>query len=242
MAHVKYGNRGSKGLRFSHWNLGSAQLQNKMCEIEAAVSRVKPAVFGISEANLHSDIDLSTVQIQGYSLLTVTAKTLQNPTIKMSRVVVFLSDTVSGKLREDLMDDDFSSVWVELSTPGINKKILVSNVYRDHQWMNQGQDKSSKSDTAVLQRWLVFLSQWRRALSSGAEVHALGDFNINSSKLSEQNGAQQQPIVNKLLEQIVPLGVSQCAPPAPGHLKETREGSLQGWIITGQTGQINCRK
>ena len=27
-AHIMYGNRGSKGLRFSHWNLGSAHLQN----------------------------------------------------------------------------------------------------------------------------------------------------------------------------------------------------------------------
>ena len=151
------------------------------------------------------------MQIPGYSLLT--AKALQNPTIQMSRVVVYLSDTVSGKLREDLMDDGFSSVWVELSTPGANKKILVSNMYRDHQWMNQGQDKSSKTDVAVMQRWLVFLDQWSRALKSGAEVHALGDFNINSNTLSINNGKQQQHLVDKLLEHIVPLGASQCAPP-----------------------------
>ena len=86
----------------------------------------------------------------------------------MSRVVVYLSDTVSGRIRDDLMDDNFSSVWIELSTPGAKKKILVSNMYRDHQWINQGPDKSSKSDTVVMQRWLMYLSQWSRALSSGA--------------------------------------------------------------------------
>ena len=109
-----------------------------MCEIEAAIARVKPAVFGIGEANLHSYTDLETVQIQGYRLLT--AKTLQNPTIQMSRVVVYISDNVSGGIREDLMDNDFSLVWVELGTPGAGKKILVANIYRDHQWMNQGQE------------------------------------------------------------------------------------------------------
>ena len=210
LAHILYGNRGSKGLRFSHWNLGSAQLQNKMCEIETAIARVKPAVFGISEANLHSYTDLETVQIQGYRLLT--AKTLQNPTIQMSRVVVYISDSISGRIREDLMDDDFSSVWVELGTPGAGKKILVANIYRDHQWMNQGQDKSSKSDASVMKRWLVYLDQWTKALDSGSEVHALGDFNINSNTLLGKNGSQQQPLVNKLLQKIVPLGVSQCAP------------------------------
>ena len=141
---------GSKGLKFTHWNLGSAHLQNKICEIEAAVKKVKPDVFGISEANLHNGTDIETVQIQGYRLFT--AKTMQNPALQMSRVVVYLSESMSGRLREDLMDKNFSSVWIELSTPRSGKKILISNIYRDHQWMNQGQDKTSKSDDAVKQR------------------------------------------------------------------------------------------
>ena len=206
--HIKNGNRSSKGIKLAHWNLGSAHLQNKMCEIERAVSLVKPAVFGISEANLHHTTDLSTVQIPGYRLFT--AKTLQNPTIQMSRVVVFLRDDISGTLRSDLMDDDFSSIWIELSTPN-SKKILVSNVYRDHQWMNQGQDKTSKSDDAVKQRWIVYLDQWTRAHATGAEIHCIGDFNIDSTKLTSSSG-NNQPLVDKLLRTVLPLGMSQCAP------------------------------
>ena len=219
--HILFGNRGSKGLRFTHWNLGSAHLQNKICEIEAAVKKVKPDVLGISEANLHSATDMNTVQIQGYKLFT--AKTLQNPDIQMSRVVVYLNESMSGKLREDLMDKNFSSVWIELSAPGSRKKILISNIYRDHQWLNQGQDKTSKSDGAVLQRWNVYLDQWSRALVSGEEVHALGDFNIDSNKLGSKGGLHQ-PLVDVLLQKVVPFGVSQCAP----SLTWTPQGNQRG--------------
>ena len=116
----------------------------------------------------------------------------------MTRVVVYLKEGMSGKLRDDLMDDDFSSVWLELSTPGAGRKILISNIYRDHQWLNQGHDKSSKSDEAVLHRWKTYVDQWTRALASGAEVHSLGDFNIDSNKL-DSKGGQHQPLVDILL-------------------------------------------
>ena len=175
------------------------------------MSRVKPAVFGVSEANLHSSADLSLVQLPGYRLLT--ANTLENPRLQMSRVVVYLRDGVSGTVREDLMCEDFSSIWIELSVTGSEKKILVSNVYRDHQWMKQGADKSSKSDEAVMSRWRKYLGQWERALESGAEVHCIGDFNLDSARL-QGNSGQQQPLVDALLHQVIPHGVTQCAPGA----------------------------
>ena len=84
-------------------------------------------------------------------------------------------------------------------------------MYRDHQWMNQGQNKTSKSDEAVMQRWVIYLDHWCRALDSGAEVHCLGDLNIDSKKLNTHAG-QHQSLVNMLLSEIVPLGECQCAP------------------------------
>ena len=163
----------------------------------------------MSEANLHQTTDLSLVQLPGYRL--ITASTLKNPRIQMSRVVGYLEEGMSGTVREDLMCDDFSSIWVELSVPGKAKKILVSNIYRDHQWMKQGADKRSKSEEAVMARWQKYLLQWRSAVETGAEVHCLGDFNIDSTRLLSCSG-NQQLLVKALLQQMVPLGVSQCAP------------------------------
>ena len=221
---MKNGNRASRGIKIAHWNLGSAELQNKMCEIEAAVEKVKPGIFGISEANLSKNTDLKLVQLEGYKLLT--AKTLKNPNIGMSRVVVYLSETLAGKLREDLMSEDFSSIWVELGVPG-SKKILVSNVYRDHQWMNQGVDKTSKSPQAVMERWMGFLDQWKRALETGSEVHSIGDFNIDSQTLLTSKGPQKQ-LADRLVKEIVPLGVTQCAPGATWTPQGSQRGQKSG--------------
>ena len=124
LGHALNGNRRSKCLKFAHWNLDSALLQYKLCEIEATIAQVKPSILVISESNLRSTTDLNTVQIPGYQLFT--AKPLQNPIIEMSCVVVYMSNDISGSLREDLMVDDFLSIWVELNTSKNSKKILVS--------------------------------------------------------------------------------------------------------------------
>ena len=52
--------------------------------------------------------------------------------------MVLLSEGMLGKIREDLMSEEFSIIWIELSVPGYSKKVLVSfNICCDHQWLNQ---------------------------------------------------------------------------------------------------------
>ena len=116
------GNKNSKGYKLSQWNCGSAFLENKMPELEAAVARVKPTIFCVSESNVRSSVDRNSVQIPGYKLLT--SKTIVNP---LSRVVVYLDSEVRGKVREDLMDSAFSSIWIELGAG--DKKIIVGCAY-----------------------------------------------------------------------------------------------------------------
>ena len=93
--------------------------------------------------------------------------------------------------------------------------------------MNQGEDKSSKSDKAVMSRWRTYLQQWERALESGAEVHSMGDFNLDSGKL-DSNSGRQQPLVDALLQQLVPLGVTQCAPAATWTPQGGQRGQPEG--------------
>ena len=108
LVHMLEGNRNSKGYKLTQWNCGSAFLENKMPEVEAAVAKFKPTVFCVSESNLRSTTDQSEVQIPGYKLLT--SRTILNPNLKMSRVVVYLDKSVKGKIREDLMVPNFSSI------------------------------------------------------------------------------------------------------------------------------------
>ena len=138
-----------------------------MAEVEAAVARV-------SESNLRVTIDTAKVQIPGYRLFT--SKTITNSALNMSGAVVYLDNNVKGKLREDLMDSNFSSIWIEL---GSGKKTLLSGcLYREHEFMKQG-DNSSLSNEEQDLRWNIFIQQWKTALDTGAEVNTFGDFNIN---------------------------------------------------------------
>ena len=202
-AHITNGNR-QEGIKLTHWNAGSKFMENKMMEVESVVSQLSPSILGISESNLKNSHDLAKVQLPGYQLFT--SNTLHNPQLKISRVVVYVKDELNCTLRQDLMDDSFSSIWVEVKTG--RQKFLVANIYRDHQYMNQATNDSLDMEQQLV-RWVVFLEQWNRALATGLEVHTLGDYNICSMNIHQQNG-EKQCLVDALLTRILPEGVTQC--------------------------------
>ena len=81
-----------------------------------------------------------------------------------------------GKVRDDLMSDEFSSIWLELGLPG-KKKFLVCQIYREWQYLGQADD-TSKSLSEQMSRWCIFLDHWEKALATDKEVIVLGDFNL----------------------------------------------------------------
>ena len=177
LARYKFGNKRQNGLKIGHLNMGSAYLSNKMNEIENLVSNYTPHVFGISESNFKSDHNKEDVQLPGYQLFL--ANTLNNAMLNISRIAVYVhEDVVKPKLRTDLMNDTFSSIWLELGLKR-QKKILVCNIYREWQYLGQGDDHSSLSIEEQNNRFIQFLDQWEAAIDTGLEIHVLGDFNIN---------------------------------------------------------------
>ena len=200
------GNRQNRGVKLVHWNAGSAHLHNKMHDIEKVISDYHPHVIGISESNLRMDHDLQDVQLQEYEL--VTSKTLENPELNISRVVCYKHQSIVGKVRDDLMSDEFSSIWLELGLPNKNK-FLVCQLYREWRYMGQA-DRGDHSNTIEQQmrRWVVFMDQWDRALATGKEVIVMGDCNIDHQKFNKAGALQ--PLVDVMMERIFPQGVVQC--------------------------------
>ena len=206
------GNRKNAGIKISSWNKGGGYLQNKMPEIKNILNSLDPHILGISEAELKSTQDQNLIQIDDYILHT--CPTITNPNLMTSRVVVYTHKSLVVKPRPDLMCDTFSSVWMEVGLPN-HKKFLVANVYREWQLPNQAGDRSSLSVQEQLNRWMVFLDQWERALNSGLEVHVLGDINLNhcnwtaQSLPSSNQTSRLKPLINALFSKILPHGVSQ---------------------------------
>ena len=212
--HTINGNRAnsSKGLRLATWNPGPAHLVNKISEIESVIQTSKPHLLVISEANLKKVHDLTRVQIPGYELFT--AGTLNNIDLNISRLVIYKHESVTAKLREDLMSADIDSIWMQLGFKG-HKKIIVGGLYRVWQNMYQS-DNSSLSIESQLQRWRNFLTQWEDAMKDGQETIVLGDFNLDwfsSMDPDPQRGAQAyrlRPLMEEFKTRIMPLGVVQC--------------------------------
>ena len=142
-----------------------------MDELEQVVSDIHPHVLGISEANFKKGHSLEDVQIQDYEL--ILSKTFENENLEVSRVVCYKHASMVGKVRDDLMSESFSSIWLELGLPR-KKKFLVCQLYREWQYMGQ-EDDSSRSIPEQLARWTIFLDQWNKALATGKEVNVMGD-------------------------------------------------------------------
>ena len=174
-AHYKFGNRKKNGIKILHWNAGARHLKNKINDIENVISSYRPAILGISEGNFKKEHNLEDVQIENYSLYF--SETLNNPDLNISRVVVYVHNDIAVKLRKDLMNDSFSSIWLEINLPR-KKKFLVCQCYREWQYMGQDDD-SSHSIEAQFSRWDGFLKQWEKALNTDLECHTLGDMNLN---------------------------------------------------------------
>ena len=227
-ARYTYGNKSSKGIKLCHWNAGSAHLENKISEIEKLISDYNPHLLGISESNLFKNHCMDNCRIKDYDL--ITSMTLNNEALQYSRVVVYKHNSLVVKVREDLMSDKFSSIWLEVGFPG-KSKILVCNAYREWQYLAQS-DHSSLDISEQLARWILFLEQWEKALETGKECIVMGDFNLdflkfNSSDLQTHGQTYRlKPLEGELFSRVVPHGVNKCVVGA------TRQGTL-GQADTG---------
>ena len=183
IAKVTYGNRNKNGIKICQWNAGGGFLVSKQAELNNIVNDIRPHVFGITESGFKKTHNKEDVEIQDYTLLF--SNTLENPILEISRSCVYVHKDLTYKLRNDLMCDKFSSVWVELGKPR-QKKILICIVYRDWQYVNQP-DESSHTVAAQLERWCCFLEQWEKAISSEREIIVTGDMNINFLNWCDDN-------------------------------------------------------
>ena len=208
-----FGNRKSAGIRICHWNKGGSHLKNKMQEVRNIVGEVHPHILGLSEANFIKDHDHNLVQIQDYDLHLPLSHA--DPDLNCSRIVAYTHKSLVAKLRSDLMSSEFSSIWLEVGLPR-QKKFLVCQIYREWQLVNSNLENSSNRVDHQLSRWLVFLDQWEKALSTGLEVHVVGDVNLDHCNWTLQNlppssqTRKLRPLIHEIFTRILPEGVSQC--------------------------------
>ena len=238
-ARYKYGNKKKQGLRLCHWNKSNSSLLKKMPEIRNIVSRYRPHLLGISEANCHKNQDTSLFSIKDY-------KTFLGPASNngMIRILLYVHKDISVNLRPDLMSPDLSSIWVEAGFKH-NKKILINRFYRE--WQKLGV-ADSVSIPEQLIRWETHLTSWETALGSGKEVISLGDYNVNHCNWTDCNLPKSsqtyklKSLITALFTRILPLGVSQLVQGPTRFFPGQKSSGLDHFFTTNPEKNIKLTK
>ena len=112
---MTHGNRGKNGIKICQWNAGGGYLTSKQPELQNIIAEYTPHVLGITESAYKIYQNIEDVNIPDYNLHF--ANTLANPGLEISRACVYVHKDMKAEVRNDLMNDSFSSVWLELGKP-----------------------------------------------------------------------------------------------------------------------------
>ena len=170
-----------------NWNKGSAFLLNRLGELQSIIQQYSPHILVVTELQLFKEDSISQVQIPGYSLEHDNLFNL----FGVSRVGMYISDTIGYRRRNDLEDDQTASLWITTRIKG-SKPININGFYR--QWQlprhksnelnpkNLNNKLAIKSDTVNSQniRLNKVLKNWCKAKEEGHETITLSDMNVDS--------------------------------------------------------------
>ena len=102
------------GLKVGSWNKGGVNqpLEEKLNEIETLIKSNNFTVMGISEANFFQHNDIEDVQIPGFRFFN--DKGRNNSVRRNSRCVLYVGNDLTTNIRDDLMEEEFPEIWVEI--------------------------------------------------------------------------------------------------------------------------------
>ena len=140
-------------------------------KIQALVDQDNPDIVFISEANLDELTLPHESQISGY-IITLPNTVARNGT---ARLILLTRDNLDFQLRDDLMDEVFTSIWIKIARPGV-RGLLICGLYREHQYLQQ-ETEWSLQPIEQSRRWVQFLKQVETARLT-ATCHIIGDFNL----------------------------------------------------------------
>ena len=176
--------------------------------MSAVIAQHKPDILGLGEANFkpgHSAIDS---QQDGYTLHLGPGL----GSLGVARVAAYTRDGLVVKRRRDLEGGNVCTLWLQVGLPN-KPAALVMFGYR--QWQLPGPVEGSGTLPAQLERWLVILEQWDRALKEKRETICMLDANIdfltwNKEDLpSNHSSSKLRPLTQALFTNILPQGVTQ---------------------------------
>ena len=165
------------------------------------VTEVNPDIAAISEAFLQYEAELHAINIPDYRIIT----TKDYKPNGMSQLVVLVKNDFNVKILEDKMEEEISSIWLEIPRKG-QQAYTLGAIYREHHRLLP-QPNQSGDIQAQRARWSRILSQWT-AIQAGRELYVIGDFNLDKLRWTDPDQFHQQ-MVTETRDKIEILGYVQ---------------------------------
>ena len=200
--------RRGQSLQLAYWNKGSSHLTNKRLDVSCIIAKYKPDVLGLGEANFKPGHDLLEAKQDGYTLHLGPGL----DSLGVARVAAYTRDGLVVKRRRDLEGGNVCTLWLQVGLPNKPAALLMFG-YR--QWQLPGPVEGSGTVAAQLERWLVLLEQWERALEEQRETICMMDANLDfltwmkEDLPSQHSSSKLRPLTQALFTRILPCGVSQ---------------------------------
>jgi hypothetical protein len=176
--------------------------------VSSVIAKYKPDVLGLGEANVKPDHNLQDAKQAGYTLHLGPGL----DSLGVARVAAYTRDGLMVQRRRDLEGGSVSTLWLQVGLPNKPAALLMFG-YR--QWQLPGPVEGSGSVAAQLERWLVILEQWERALEERRETICMMDANLDFLTWTKEDlpahhsSVKLRPLMQALFTRILPRGVSQ---------------------------------
>ena len=133
-------------------------------------------ICAVSEVDIKYLDDKKPFSLDGYN----TYFPLQRPGSITTRILCFTKSNIDVTLREDLMSNMLSNIWLEIQGKG--QKIIVCVMYRE---FNDLTGNGSMKESEEIERIQILHSQIEKARKEGL-ILIMGDMNIDLDKWEEK--------------------------------------------------------
>ena len=162
-------------LVISSWNINRGLLK-KQSQIEEYLHDHNIDILALQETDLKYYDDKSPFIIPGFVTFSNLVKSIDSKT----RLLIIAKENLKLSLRNDLMSNNFCSIWLEVMA---KKRVIIGAFYRE--WNDGSNDKSIPHQQENLN---VFLNQIESAANVKTKaVVVLGDMNIDLNKVKNHN-------------------------------------------------------
>ena len=169
--------------------MGSRAWIRKSDEVRQVLSEQNPDILVIAEANLHVETQQKLKkQLKDIKLITNKIPAHRN----IHRLIVLVKDGLQIVIRDDIMDENITSIWIEIPRRG-EKKLLLGAVYREQSITGIPKPNNSDEINQQIRRWKHLLQQWSRVGVSN-DTYVVGDTNLDFHRWHNPRQACRQMV------------------------------------------------